>query len=137
MKSAKTVKGKARSPRQAMPKFVPISEEMKQWSSLMASELHSWPGISTKPMFGFLSFYRRGAVFAALPQTRGFGSPSTLIVKFNPIPADWRKQAQSDPRIDANTRVPDKGWIGFTLASESDLRDALLWLNRAYEKARK
>jgi len=27
----------------------------------------TWPGVSANPMFGFLSFYRAGRIFAALP----------------------------------------------------------------------
>ena len=134
---AKPQTKKAPKSRRAMVKFVAISEEMKAWSAMLAEELRLLPGISTKPMFGFLSFYRKGAVFAALPQTRGFGTASSMILKFNPVPPDWLKAAQSDPRMDANTRIPGKGWISFTLNFESDLRDALLWLNRAYEKAAK
>jgi hypothetical protein len=47
-------------------KFVPISEEMKQWSALLQVELNSWPGITTRSTFGFLFFYRRRTVFAAV-----------------------------------------------------------------------
>jgi len=88
-------------------------------------------------MFGFLFFYRKGTVFAALPQTRGFSSSSSLIVKFNPMPPGLLKRAQTDPRMDTNTRVPGKGWFSFELSSEADMRDALFWLNHAYEAAAK
>jgi hypothetical protein len=118
-------------------KFLPISEEMKQWSAILESEIISWPGISTKSMFGFLSFYRRGTIFAALPQTRGFASSSSLIVKFDPMPPALLMRAQGDPRMDSNTRIPGKGWFSFELNSESDLREALRWLNQAYEAAKK
>jgi len=127
----------SRRPRASRAKFLPISEEMKQWSALLASELNSWPGITTRSMFGFLFFYRKGTVFAALPQTRGFSSSSSLIVKFNPMPPGLLKRAQTDPRMDTNTRVPGKGWFSFELSSEADMRDALFWLNHAYEAAAK
>lgn len=104
---------------------------------MLESEIISWPGISTKSMFGFLSFYRRGTIFAALPQTRGFSSSSSVILKFNPMPPALLKHAQSDPRVDSNTRIPGKGWFSLELNSESDLRDALRWLNQAYEAAKK
>jgi hypothetical protein len=110
---------------------------MKQWSALLQSELSTWPHISTKSMFGFSSFYRRGTIFAALPQTRGFNSPSSLIVKFNPMPPALLKRAQADSRMDTNTRLPGKGWFSFELHSAGDLRDALFWLNHAYEAAAK
>ena len=118
-------------------KFPPISEDMKQWSALLQSELKSWPGISTRSMFGFFFFYRRGAVFAALPRTRGFDSPSSLVFKFNAIPSVLMKRVQSDPRIDVSMKASSKGWFAFRLDCESDLRDALFWLNHAYEAAKK
>lgn len=118
-------------------KFPPISEEMKQWSAMLASELKSWPGISTRSMFGFLFFYRRGVVFAALPRTRGFDSPSSLVFKFNAISSALRTRVQSDPRIDVSMKASSKGWFAFRLDCESDLRDALYWLNRAYEAAKR
>jgi hypothetical protein len=116
-------------------KFLPISEEIKQWSAMLESELNSWPGISTRSMFGFLFFYRGGAPFAALPRTRGFDSPSTLVFKFNPMPPTLQKRAHADDRMDASTKATSKGWFSFELSSENDLRDALFWLNHAYEVA--
>ena len=95
----------------------------------------TWPGVSTKSMFGFLSFYRAGRIFAALPRTRGFNSSSSLILKFNPMPSALLTKARSDARMDTDTRVPGKGWFSFEVASEGDLRDALLWLDHAYRAA--
>src|SRR6202007_2453394 len=97
-------------------------------SSCSAANLIVRPAISTKAMFGFLSFYRAGKIFAALPRTRGFDSSSSLILKFNPMPAALLKRAQSDARMDTNTRVPGKGWFSFEVTSEDDLGDALDWL---------
>ena len=110
---------------------------MREWSALLASELNSLPHVTTKSMFGFLSFYRKGKIFAALPQTRGFTSSSSLVVKFNPMPPALLKRAHADPRMDTNTRVPGKGWFSFELSSDADMRDALFWLNHAYEAAAK
>jgi len=67
-------------------KFIPVFEEMKEWSALLQSELNSRPAITRESMFGFLLFYRRGVVCAALPRTRGFDSPSSLVFKFDPLP---------------------------------------------------
>ncbi|MGB9431675.1 MAG: hypothetical protein WBQ89_05495 [Candidatus Acidiferrum sp.] len=117
--------------------FPLISEEMKEWSAILQSELNSWPSIRTKSMFGFLFFYRRGNVFAALPRTRGFDSPSSLVFKFNPLPRALQKRAQGDSRMHSSTKASSKGWFSFELSSENDLRDALFWLNHAYEAAAK
>ena len=116
---------------------MPISEDMKQWSALLQAELNTWPGISTRSMFGFLFFYRRGTVFAALPKTRGFDSPSSLLFKFDPIPLSLQKRAKADLRIDVSMKASSKGWFAFRLEEQADLRAALFWLNQAYEASKK
>ena len=119
------------------PAFPKISVEMKQWSALLQSELSSWPSISTKSMFGFLFFYRRATVFAALPKTRGFDSPSSLLFKFDPLPPALRKRAEAHARITASMKASSKGWFAFEMHSDNDLHDALWWLNQSYESAKK
>jgi hypothetical protein len=136
MKARKPEKD-ARVPRARRATFAPISDEMRRWSRLLEAELMTWPDVSTKSMFGFLSFYRAGKIFAALPRTRGFHSSSSLILKFNPMPGTLLVKARADGRMDTNTRVPGKGWFSFEVASESDLRDALGWLDQAYQAAQK
>jgi hypothetical protein len=128
---------KTKQKRASRAKFLPISEEMKEWSAMLGSELGSWPGITTRSMFGFLFFYRKSIVFAALPKTRGFSSSSSLIVKFKPMPTTLLKRARSDPRMDTNTRAPGKGWFSFELDSDADVREAIFWLSQAYEAALK
>jgi hypothetical protein len=135
VKKAGKISPTSKQRRTSRAKFLPISEEMKEWSALLASELNSLPGITTRSMFGFLFFYRKGRVFAAIPQTRGFSSSSSLIVKFNPMSPALLKRAQDDTRMDTNTRVAGQGWFSFELNSEADVRDALFWLNHAYESA--
>jgi hypothetical protein len=133
----RTISRKSKRPPSHRIKFPPISDEMKQWSAMLQSELNSWPGISSKSMFGFLFFYRRGVVFSALPRTRGFDSPSSLLVKLDPLPPALRERLQADPRIDVSMKASSKGWFAFRMDSDADLRDALFWLNRAYEAAKK
>ncbi len=137
MKQDRAIPRKPKHKRNSRAKFSIISEEMKEWSAMLAAELNSWPGITTRSMFGFLFYYRRGKVFAALPQTRGFSGPSSLIFKFNSMPPALLKGAQRDLRMDTNTRVPGKGWFTFEFGSESDVRDGLSWLNHAYEAVTK
>jgi hypothetical protein len=123
-------------PRRPRPKLLPISEEMRHWSAMLETEACSWPKITTKPMFGFLSFYRAGKIFAAIPRTRGFGAASALILKFDPMLPPLLQKAQSDSRLDTSTRIPGKGWFSFEISSNEDLRDALWWLGRAYDSAK-
>jgi len=115
-------------------KLLPVSEEMRRWSTLLESELLSWPGVIAKRMFGFRALYRRKRIFAALPYSRGFGPDASILLKFDPIPPALLKRAESDIRLHTNT--PGKGWFSFALNSDADLRDALWWLNHSYESAR-
>ncbi|HEY1470598.1 MAG TPA: hypothetical protein VGF61_16260 [Candidatus Acidoferrum sp.] len=119
------------------PKFPVISEQMQHWSAMLQAEVESWPAVSCKRMFGFRFLYRRKAVFAALPYTRGLLAPSSILLKFNPMPTGLFRQAQQEPRLDAAKRVSGKGWFSFELFSDADVRDAIWWLNQAYEGARK
>ncbi len=104
---------------------------------MLGAELDSWPRISSRSMFGFMSYYRAGKIIAALPKTRGLQSSSSFIVKFNPMPTALLKRAENDRRMDSNTRLPGRGWLSFQLNSEPDLRDALYWLRQAYEASAK
>ena len=114
------------------PKMPPISEEMKQWSAMIKTELMGWPQVTSRPMFGMSGIYRRKKIFAALPVTRGFNTPSSILFRFDPLPADLNQRAIEEPRLTPGTR-----WFSFELRSTEDLRDALWWLNQAYEAAKK
>jgi hypothetical protein len=111
------------------PKMPPISQEMKQWSVMLKAEVSGWPQLSTKPMFGMMGLYRGKKIFGGLPVTRGFDTPNSVIFRFDPMPPDLEQRALKDSRI-----APGKRWFSFNVASTTDLRDALWWLNQAYEK---
>jgi hypothetical protein len=119
------------------PKFPVISEQMQHWSAMLEAEVESWPAVTCKRMFGFRFLYRRKAVFAALPYSRGLFTPSSILFKFNPMPAGLFRQAQKEPRLDTGTRMSGKGWFSFELFSDADVRDAIWWLDQAYERAKK
>ena len=129
-KRNRPAKQNARSMRDR-PKMPPISEEMKQWSAMLKTEVSGWPRISTTPMFGMMGLYRGKKIFGGLPVTRGFDTPNSVIFRFDPMPQDLRQRVLKDSRI-----TPGKRWFSFEVASTSDLRDALWWLNQAYERAR-
>ena len=135
MKAKKTkrvppAKGKSRAMRER-PKMPPISEEMKQWSAMLKTEVSGWPQISTKPMFGMMGLYRGKRIFGGLPVTRGFDTPNSVIFRFDPMPEDLEQRALKDSRI-----APGKRWFSSNVGSTEDLRDALWWLNQAYEKTK-
>ena len=113
------------------PKMPPISEEMKQWSAMLKTEVMGWPQISTKPMFGMIGLYRGKKIFGGLPVTRGFDTPNSVIFRFDPMPQELEQRALNDERISTGKR-----WFSFDLRSTEDLRAALWWLNQAYERTK-
>jgi hypothetical protein len=135
MKAKKTKRNRpAKQETQTMrerPKMPPISEEMKEWSGMLKTEISGWPHVSSRPMFGMMGLYRRKKIFAALPVTRGFDTPNSVIFRFDPVPADLNQRALKERRI-----TPGKRWFSFEIHSTEDLRDALWWLNHAYERAK-
>jgi hypothetical protein len=132
----RTAKSKAirRKPAVARPKLLPVSEETRRWSALLESELLSWPGVIAKRMFGLRALYRGKRIFAALPNSRGFGPDASILIKYNPMPPALLNRAKSDLRVHTNS--PGKGWLSFTLSSDTDLHDALDWLSLSYETAK-
>jgi hypothetical protein len=135
-KSVKTRKSRTirRKPVSSRPKLLPASEETRRWSALLESESLSWPGVVAKRMFGFRALYRGKRIFAALPNSRGFGPDASILIKFDPMPPALLNRAEKDLRVHHNS--PGKGWFSFTLASQTDLHDALEWLNHSYEAAK-
>ena len=114
----------------------PASEEMKQWSAMLGSELSNLPRVTTRPMFGLRGFYRGKKIFAALPVTRAIRNPNALIFRIQPMPPHLLQRAKKEPRIDTENAVPNAKWFTFMLNSEADFRDALWWLNQAYDHAK-
>ena len=126
---------KPKKPSAPRPKLLPVSEEARRWSALLESELLSWPAVIVKRMFGFRALYRGKSIFAALPHSKGFGPDASILLKMKTMPPALLQRAKSDSRIARNT--PGNGWFSFTLSSDTDLHDALEWLNGSYEAAGK
>jgi hypothetical protein len=118
------------------PKLLRISEEMKRWSALLGNELSAWPGVKSRPMFGFIAFYCGTKIFAGLPRTRALHKPNSIILRFDPMPPKLLRRAQEDSRISSGKEVPSGRWYPFELNSADELGDALWWLNQAYLAAR-
>lgn len=129
-------KMKTNKPKRPRPKMPPVAEEMKQWSAMLERELSTWPKVSSRPMFGMRGFYRGKKIFAALPATRGFGTPNQLIFRIQPMPPKLLRRAKSEPCINLETRTPGAKWFTFQLNAGGDLHDALWWLNQAYDRAK-
>ena len=106
------------------PKLFKIDTEMQRWCELLRQEVLEWPDVNTKPMFGMTGFYHGESIFAAIPRTRAAGSARSVLIKLSGV---------SDKRLTPG-KVSGSGWVGFELESESDINEALLWLERAYEE---
>jgi hypothetical protein len=119
--------------REPRPKLAPISEDMKEWSALLGTELSSWPAVTSRRMFGMTAFYRKKRIFAVLPRTRAFGESQSIGFKMERKTPQIRKHLAADPRI-----VPreDAKWISLEIIDEKDLKNALKWLDRAYRECR-
>lgn len=126
---------KAKKKSRARPGFSRITDEMKEWSAMMGQELQRWPHVTSRPMFGLLGFYRKTRIFAALPVTRSLGAPDSIIFKIKSVPPELLRRAMDDPRLDFERETPAR-WRSFQIRSAEDLRDALWWLNQAYERAK-
>lgn len=135
MKDKAGTKPGRHSGKRTRPRLVRVSEEMKQWSALLGAELERWPGVSTKPMFGFVSFYRGRNIFAALPKTRAMNSASSIIFKLHRASPRDLKELRRDPRAKVSGKGM-AGWQSLEVASSDDLKHALEWLDRAYRAAR-
>ena len=117
-----------------MPRFAKLSPEMQRWAAMLAEELVEWPGVTTRPMFGMIGFYRAKTIFAAIPKSRAIGGPNTVIFKL-PQDSKWRREVPKDSRIQSDDMQTHK-WLQFEIGSESDLRDALVWFERSFQSAK-
>jgi len=128
---------KTKSKRPKMPKWFPVDDEMKELSAMLEKEVSDWPKVSTRPMFGYQGLYREGVIFAALPRSRAMKSPRSIMFKFASMSPALLDSAKKDSRIDTISRAPGPGWLLFELNEVSATKDALGWLGRAYEAAKK
>ncbi|HEV8430152.1 MAG TPA: hypothetical protein VGQ41_19780 [Pyrinomonadaceae bacterium] len=106
------------------PKLFKIDTEMQRWCALLGQEISAWPEVSAKSMFGMTGFYHGKSIFAAIPRTRAAETARSLLIKL-PGVSDIRLKPASGP---------GSGWVVFELESSNDINEALLWLERAYEK---
>jgi hypothetical protein len=99
---------------------------MQRWCAELEDEVSQWPGISSRPMFGLLAFYRGDTIFAAVPRTHAVRTPFSLLLKLDDA---------GDDRLTPSSG-PGRRWVSFEMTSADDIAPALEFLGRAYEKAR-
>ena len=111
--------------------FLKASEQIKEWSAALGKELSTWPQVTARSMFGMMVYYRKGVVFAALPRTRSFETPSSIAFKLHRKTAKIKKMLAADSRIDPSSAETGR-WIALELRNDKDLGDALQWFELAY-----
>lgn len=117
------------------PRLEKTSEQMKEWSSLLGQELKSWPGVTSRNMFGMTVFYRKGVIFAALPRTRSFETPNAVAFKLHRASAETIRRLRASASITLHSGG-EKGWISFEMEDSGDVDAALAWLLRAHESCK-
>jgi hypothetical protein len=126
---------KAKTAVSKRPELVPVSDEMKQWSAMLEQELRAWPKVASRPMFGMTAFYHDRAIFAALPRTRALSNPRSILFRFDALPPQLLHRAGKQAGLRQESAFSKGHWLSLVLESEKSLRDALWWLNHAYESA--
>jgi hypothetical protein len=127
---------RAKAKQRAGPPLKPISNQMREWSTMLEGEVVTWPNVTAKKMFGMKSLYRGKRIFAALPLTRALISEDTLIFKLEKPSKAVAPRLKSDMRIIEEFGIGTR-WYGFRITSNEDLHDAIEWLAIAYEAAGK
>jgi hypothetical protein len=101
------------------PVLRPVSEEMRNLCLMLGKEILRWPGVSVRPMFGMLAFYRGYVVFAMLPDKRALENASAFAYKLA-------------SRV---TKTEGEKWKLFGITDTSELNAALVVLDKAYREA--
>jgi len=104
---------------------------------MLEAEVSGWPEVSEKNMFGYQGLYRKGQIFAALPRSRAMKSPRSLMFKFADASPTILNSLEKDPRVDTVSGMTGARWFFFELDEASAMKDALGWLARAYDAAKK
>ena len=119
----------------AAPASFAVPEEMKQWCALLSQEVGDWGQVEARKMFGMTSFYRRDVIFAAVPASKAFFSPYSIIFKLQTPNLRQQARLDSDSRINQRFGIGQK-WYGYELGSSADIHGALGWLDEAFRAAR-
>ena len=117
------------------PKMVRVSNEMKEWCSMLGHEISTWPDVSVRPMFGLQGFYRGSTIFAGRPVTRAIGGANSVIFKLGKPSGEQSTRMGQDLRVSTGKSMRSVAWYAFELTSEDEIRALLWWLGQAYENA--
>jgi hypothetical protein len=99
-------------------KAVMLSDEMRLVCALIDGEISQWPEVSARPMFGFRGYYRKGAIFALLPETHALETSESIAYK---LAAEGTREGEK--------------WISYKIQGPESVHAALAVLDRAYKAA--
>jgi hypothetical protein len=88
---------------------------MRHVCALIDGEISQWPEVTSRSMFGFRAYYRRGVIFALLPETRALETPNSIAYKLE----------------NGGAREGAK-WISYETDGPENVRTVLALLDRAY-----
>ena len=84
-------------------------------------------------MFGLTGLYHSRKIFAVLPRTRTMDALDSIAFRLPKRSARINEKMKNDERVITPTLAAK--WISFVIESESDIHDALRWLELAYREA--
>jgi hypothetical protein len=96
-----------RTNKRKRPELPLVSDEMKRIFAMIAEEVGMWPEVSTRLMFGFRAVYRKGAVFAMLPDKRSLEVPDSIAYKEG---GEWRSFEVKEEGIGAALGVLERAY---------------------------
>lgn len=114
--------------------MLPVSEQMKAWSTALAAELKGWPQVTQKSFFGFTALYRGKTMFGMLPRTKSIFKGNAVAFRILSPERTTQALLRKDPRIAAFDKDKTR-WFAFELSTDSDLHDALDFIGRAFDAA--
>ena len=125
--------------RQERPPLPQIDEEMRQLCALLCTELKDWPNVTSRHMFGMLSFYRdlpdfpQPKIFACIPEKRALSSARSIAFKLEKPTRAQLERMKAERRMATHVDAANTKWFEFSISATADVGEALWWLEQAYQ----
>jgi hypothetical protein len=116
----------------------PLEDELGE---ALRAELLGWPGVTIRPMFGVMAFYRGERILGcyvnrdlAQKKARYMNRPGEPPLVWVRLPRADVERACERPGI-RTSRTGMSNWVELSLGSRALLEEAVRWFGRAYEHA--
>jgi hypothetical protein len=133
---------KETSKRKERPGLPKVDDEMRQLCGLISAELKKWPDVTSRHMFGMLSFYREVShfpqpkIFACIPDKRALSSARAIAFKLEKPTQAHLARMKAEARIATPAIAAHAKWLEFSLTAPGDIHEALWWLEQAYKSSK-